>query len=86
MLITEITDKVTQKNCTFDLATELIENLNAQSKIAIKLDKLLNKNWGNVGISKEKKKVLRKGLASYINVTKPNTKCRINYLKQIKQT
>lgn len=54
----EITDKITQKGCTIDLAIQFIENLNAQFKIAINIDKLFKKNWSNVEISKDKKKVL----------------------------
>lgn len=40
----KITDKVMQKGCAIDLATQLIKNLNAKSKIAIKVNKLLNKD------------------------------------------
>ena len=66
--------------------TQFIENFNAQSKIAIEVNKLLNKDWGNIGMSKDEKKVLQKGLTLYVKVTKANTKRRANCLKQIKQT
>lgn len=55
VLITEITNIVTQKGCAVDSAIQLIENFNSQSKIAIKIDKLLNKDWGNIEMSKDKK-------------------------------
>lgn len=84
--ITKITDKVTRKGWIVDLATQFIKNLNAQSKIVIKVDKLFNKDWGNIGISKNEKKVPQKGLALYVKATKTNTKCRTNCLKQIEQT
>lgn len=79
-----ITDKITQKACSIDLTIKLIENLNAQSKIAIKVDKLSNKDWDKIKISKDKKKVLQKGLAPYIKSAKVNTKYRSNYFECIK--
>ena len=60
MKTTKIIGILTQKDCTVDLATQLIENLNTLSKIAHELDKLVSKNWGNIEISKDEKKVLRK--------------------------
>ena len=82
----EITDIVTRKGCAVDLATQLMEKLNVQSKIAIKMDKILKKDWGNVGICKDKKKVLQKRPSSYIKAVKANKKRRANCLEQIEET
>ena len=84
--ITKITNIVTRKDCTIDLATQLIENLNTLSKIAIKVDKLLNKDWGNVEISKDEKNVLQKRLVSYVKAAKANSKRYANCFERIKQT
>lgn len=54
----KIRDSVTRKGCAVDLTTQLIENLNSQSKTVIKVDELLNKDWNNVGINQDKKKTL----------------------------
>lgn len=35
---------MTKKGCAVDLTAQLIENLNAQSRIAIEVDELLSKN------------------------------------------
>lgn len=82
----KITDKVMQKGCAIDLATQLIKNLNAKSKIAIKVNKLLNKDQDNIRISKDEKKVLQKRLTLYVKTVKANTKYHVNCLEQIKQT
>ena len=63
-----------------------MENLNTQSKIAIEVDKLLNKDWGNVRISKDEKKVLQKELAPYVKAAKAKTKRHANCFERINQT
>ena len=57
-------------------------NFNTLSKIAIKVDKLLNKDLGNIEINKDKKKVLLKELESYIKAAKANIKYCTNCFKQ----
>lgn len=81
-----MSDKVIWKDCTIDLTIQLIENLNAQSQTIIDMDKLLNKNWGNINISKDEKKSLQKGLLSHIKAAKTISKSCINSLDQIKYT
>lgn len=84
--IKEISDEVTRKGCAVDLTTQLIENLNAQFRTAIGVDELLNKDWDNVGISKDEKKVLRKGLAPYVKAAKATSRRRANCLDRIERT
>lgn len=73
--ITEIDDEVTQKGCAIDLITQRIENLNTESRSAIKVDKLLNKDWAE-GWHQQgwEKKDLRKGLAPYVKAAKATSK------------
>ena len=55
----EITDILTRKVCAFDLAIQLIKNLNAKFKITIKVDKLVSKDWANIGISEYNVMIMR---------------------------
>ena len=68
-----------------DLTSQLIKNLNAQSKTGIKIDKLFNKNWDHLGINKEEKKTLYKGLVPYIKARKAMSKYCASYFNWIKQ-
>ncbi len=77
---------MTRHGCAIDLTSQLIENLNAQSRTAIEVDKLLNKDWDHFGISKEEKKTLRKGLGPYVKAGKATSKRRASCLKRIEQT
>lgn len=74
---------MTQKVCTVDLTSQLIENLNTQSKTTIKLDKLLNKDRNHARISKEEIKTLWKRLALYAKAAKIKLKHRISCLNWI---
>lgn len=69
-----------------DLITQLIENLNVAFRTMVKVDKLLNKDWDNVGINKNEKKVLQKGIESYVKAAEAKSKRRANYLNQIECT
>lgn len=51
----------------------------------MKVDKLLNKDWNNINISKYKKKSLRNRLALYVKATKTMSKCCTNCLDWIEQ-
>lgn len=62
--ITEIDDEVTQRGCAVDLITQQIENLKAEPRSAIKVDKLLNKDWAKVGINKDEKKRSAEGTST----------------------
>ncbi len=77
---------MTRKGCAVDLTSQLIENLNAQSRTAIEVNKLLNKDWDHLGINNAEKKTLRKGLASYVKAGKTTSKRRTSCLNWIKQT
>ncbi len=77
---------MTRHGCAVDLTSQLIENLNAQSRIAIKVDELLNKDWDHHGISKEEKKTLCKGLGLYVKAGKAMSKRHASCLKRIEQT
>lgn len=63
-----------------------MENLNAHSKIAIKVDELLNKNWDYVGITKEGTKTLQNEPALYIKTVKTMSKYHVSCLNLIEQT
>lgn len=73
---------MTRKRCTVDLTSQLIENLNAQSKITIKVDKLLKKDYDHLGINKEEKekKTLHKELVQYVKARKITLKRYISCL------
>ena len=51
---------MTWKGYAVDFIFQLIENFNAKSKTAIKVDNLLNKDWDHLEINKEEKKTLRR--------------------------
>ncbi len=77
---------MTQHRCAVDFTFQLIENLNAQSRTAIEVDKLLNKDWDHLEISKEEKKTLRKGLGPYGKAGKATSKRHASCFKRIEQT
>ena len=74
---------MTQKKYAINLISHLIENLNAQSKTAIKVNKLLNKDWDHLGINKEEKKTLYKRLTLYIKAEKATSKRHTSCFNQI---
>ncbi len=84
--IQEIQDKVTRYRCAVDLTSQLIENLNVQSRTAIEVDKLLNKDCDHLEISQEEKKTLCKGLWPYVKAGKASSKRCVSCLKRIEQT
>lgn len=69
-----------------DLIIQLIENLNTVSTTVVEVNELLNKDWNNVEINKNKKKVLQKGIRPYVKVAKANLKYYTNCLNRIKYT
>ncbi len=76
---------MTRKRCTVDLTSQLIENLIVYYRTAIKVDKLLNKDWDHFGINKEEKKTLRKRLAPYVKAGKVTSKRCASCFNRIKQ-
>lgn len=74
-----------QKSCAINLTTQLIKNFYTQSKTAVNLDILLNKNWCNRNISKNKMKSLQKRLAPYVKAVKAMRKRYNNCFKLIKK-
>ncbi len=77
---------MTWKRCVVNLTSQLIENLNAQYWNAIEIEELLNKDWDHLGINKEEKKTLRKGLAPYVKAGKATSKRRASCLNRTEQT
>ncbi len=77
---------MTRHGCAFDLTSQLIENLNAQSMTTIKIEKLLNKDWDYLRINKEDRKTLLKRLAPYIKAGKATSKRRTSCFNPIEQT
>lgn len=75
-----------QKDGKIDLTAQLIENFNAQSRIVIEINKLLNKDWDSINISKDQKKSLRNELTSYVKVAKTTSRRCANCLDRIEQT
>lgn len=52
----------------------------------LELEELLNKNWLNLGIDKNKKKSLQQEFVLFIKTTKANSKCRTNYPGRMKKS
>lgn len=75
-----------QKDCAIDLIIQLIENLDAASRTAVEVDKLLNNDWDNIGISKDEIKILREGIRPYVKVVKANSNRYTNYFDRIEYT
>lgn len=79
-------DQVTRKIYAINLVIQQIENLNAVSKNAIELEKLINKKWLKMDMKEDKKKDLQQKLGSYIKAAKTNTKCRISCFWRIEKS
>ena len=77
---------MTWKRYAINLISQFIENLNAQSKTVIEIDKLLNKDWDHLEIIKEEKKTLPRRLVPYVKVGKTILKYCASCFNRIKQT